>query len=351
MNKKILCFFLFFFFVALIMGCIGNGGRETDDETIQDGLSTQILINGVQTKRVSLVSGQSAELGLNIKNMGENPVENVNVKLVGWLGEQSESETAEEIIPGMEYFLRWSIRSPELSRGERINHRAFIRMCFDYTTESYSDIVVIPEDYGAPPVPQSRTSSDYLNVLYNIGATRAIRDRENKIVGQVIIRNKGSGWIDYPTYEGNLQRDLLKEIKIEIEGLEGAEITGYGGVSRDFLQRIRLDSEELEGDYNFGVTDTIIFQDMLPVINGGGGVGEGVGRIDYETIVINYEDLEPAELYLLRVIRGQELTSRIEITLPGLDLYQDSVMIGRMHVSIEHGYCMDIATLDVTLTG
>ncbi len=317
MIKKIFYFFLFFFLIVLAMGCIGNGNGETTEHAV-NGLSPTILIGGVESNRIELVTGQRTELGLNLKNLGEREIENVNSKLIGCLEVETEFDNdTEEIPPGTEYYFNWRVKPMDLGRGERINCDSFFRICFDYTTESYSDVIAIPEGYGVPPSPFSTTTGEYLNVLYNIEPTRIIDGEENRIVGEIIIRNVGTGAIDYVDYIDNPSRNILRTIEIELEGLEGAKIVRLGG---DPIENIEDD-------------------DGIQILEDG------------TKIIIDYNGLD--NVHLLRTIRGHEIRNRIEIKIPE-DYsceYQESLNIGELRLRVNNGYCIDTSPISVTMRG
>lgn len=302
MDKKFFCFFLFFFFIVLTMGCIDIGnGEEVEEKEMIGEISSTILIDGVERNTLDLISGQGAEIGLNIKNHGTKSIENVTIRMVGYLKEDYSNNETDEIFPNTEYYFNWGVIAPELGSGERISSPVFFRVCFDSNTVSYSDVITIPEGHGSPPTPYSTTSSDYLTVLYNIPPTRIISGRENRIVGEIIIRNIGSGSIDYEIYRDGLTRNTLRDITVELKGLPGAEIARYSGRE---------------------IGDTIVSLDSRD------------------------EDIN-----LLRLIRGHELRARIEITIPDLDEYQRTTQIGGLELDINHGYCIDTPSITLNLRG
>ncbi len=313
MKKKLVCFFLFFFFIVLTMGCIGNG--ENDVEKREKELITTILINGRESNSLEFVSGQSAEIGLNVKNFGTEPIENVTVRMIGCLDDEAINNQSSEILPNIEHYFNWRVEAIDMGRGERIDCSSFLRVCFDYNTLSKSDVIVIPEDHGTPQSPYSITTGDYLDVIYNIGVTRFIRNRKNEIVGNIIIRKMGPGSVDYPEYIDNPSRNILREIKIEIRDIDGAVIEDYGELKGERLEPIR------ESDTN---------------------------------LIINYQnDVVRNNLYLLRLIGGNELRSRIVISIPEeySDLYQDRMNIGSIELDINYGYCIDTTPIYVTMRG
>ena len=314
MKKNLFYFFFILFFIVLSLGCIETDEKE-DEEIVTDGISSSILINGVQSRNIDLISEQRAEVGVRVKNFGDKPIENVTVKLIGYLNiENHISNETDRIFPNTEHYFNWLISAPRMRVGERISTMAYFRICFDYDTISYSDVITIPEAYGAPPTPYTVTESDYLDVLYNIPATRMIEGKEdNRIVGEIIIRNIGEGDVDYPVYIDNPSRNILRTIEVNVIGLENATIGRFGGE--------RISSLEEDGG--------------VEIIN------------DTKLIISHTTD----KAHLLRVIRGQELRTRIEITIPDSEEYQKTTTIGGLEIDINHGYCINTPTISMNLRG
>ncbi|MCD6575541.1 MAG: hypothetical protein J7K73_00065 [Nanoarchaeota archaeon] len=311
MNKKALLAFSLLFLLALTFGCIGGKKEEGSGEQGVGTLNATILVNGVKTNTLNLVSNQNAQIGIKIKNTGVNPIENVTGRILGCL--EAEDAYVDEILPNNQRYMSWDVRAPEMGEGERINCPTTIRICFDYNSKGYTDLVFIPGDYNdVPPSPSRYVSSDFLDIAYNFGVDRVIPDSdENTLSGQIIIKNVGPGWVDYINYSNNLSLNTIRKINITLIG-DNIEITKFGGLSKSEL-----------GDW---LSD------------------------DGKSLVITSDNVGEYK-YLLKLIQGKELFLKMNIEPTNPAAFQESTKIYQLRTEINHGYCIDIATLDTTLRG
>ncbi len=317
MDKKIFGFFLLFSLV-LFLGCIGGGEKPSSEEQVgivnKGTLNATILINGKPGDSITLLSSQSAQIGLTLKNSGLRTLGNVTGMLLGCL--ESDLDNPGDIEPKSAQYLSWTVTAPLLGTSEIIKCPTSIRICFDYDSSSYTELVFIPEDYReAPPAPNAATASDFFAFSYNFGVIRVLKSGLNEIVGQISIKNVGPGWVDYIRYQGtNLQIYTVKKLTIDISDIDGVEIVRYGELSQDKL----IENGWLDDN-----------KKVLTITEENAG---------------NY-------LYFLKMIQGKELVPRIVLNITNPELFQDSVNVYTMDVDVEHGYCIDMATINTEMRG
>ena len=104
----------------------------------------------------------------------------------------------------------------------------------------------------------------------------------------------------------------MKQIKLQIVETPGIEFQKYG----------ELDST-----------------DMVDFLSGGNKI--------FTINASNASDF----IYMLRMVQGREINSRVVLNVVSPDAFQKGVEVGTFETEIEHGYCMDIATINTVLRG
>ena len=312
MNKKILFAFSLLFLLALSLGCIGGNKNSNNNAQATSGtLNATILINGVQRNNMVLVSEQNAQIGLKLKNNGNEPIENVTGRVLGCLN--SSDAFTEEVLPHTQKYLSWDVKAPELGEGEKINCPTTIRICFDYTTKGYTDLVFVPEDYNeAPPSPSHTVSGDYLGINYKFGVARVMKQGDNEMNGEITINNIGDGWVDYINYTNGMSLNTLRKVNITLIG-DNIAISKFGG----------LDQSELSNWLSN----------------------------DKKTLILTADNTKEGYSYLTKLVQGKSLFLKLNINVTNPDSFQDGTKIYQLRTEINYGYCIDIATLDTTLSG
>ncbi|MCD6546974.1 MAG: hypothetical protein J7K22_00250 [Nanoarchaeota archaeon] len=320
MDKKIFAFFLLFSLV-LFLGCIGGNKEKKTEEVSTGTLNATILINGKETNNLVLVSGQSAQIGLRLKNVGSRDIFNATGFLIGCL--ESEETDKYDIAPNGEQFFSWTVRAPVLGTSEIIKCPTTIRICFDSVSKGYTELIFIPETYNdVIPAPNYYSSGDFLKFTYNAGAMRVICNKTNgecnvadpsinNMVIAVYTRNIGPGWVDYRKYSNGLAINTLKKLSFNLSG-DNVEIIKFGELSKEQLDNWLSD----DGKY-------------LEIKASEAG--------DYK--------------YLLKLVQGKELYSRIVLNVKNPDAFQDGLNVYTLNSEADYGYCVDVATINVELRG
>jgi hypothetical protein len=312
--KKTLIAFSLLFLLALSFGCIGEN-NNAKNQTTAGALNATVLVNGVETNKMSLVSGQNAQVGVKLLNNADVPLKNVKGRLISCLGVY-DSKT-NDIPPKSEAYMSWNVKAPSMGESEVITCPTTIRICFETTTKGYTDLVFIPENYtDVPPVAHSTSQGSFLMFIYKFGVARVIGNSENEISGNIYLRNTGNGWVDYITYPENsgLGLNVIKNMTITLEG-DNIEIQKFGSLNQTEL----LDKEWLSSDK--------------------------------KTITITSGDVEGGYSYLLKLIQGKELFQKLTIGITNPKEFQDSTHIYRLKTEANYGYCINVAEIDTTISG
>ena len=311
MDKKLFIFFLLFFLV-LSFGCTG-GSKEKAKQQNTGSLNATVLVNGVKSNTLSLVSEQNAQIGVNLKNNGVRPLFNVTGRLLGCL--TSKDSSVAEILPNTKNYLSWGIKAPTMGEGESITCPTTIRICFDYISKGYTDIVFVPENYSdVPPSPSSTTSSDYFNFNYKFGVNRVINGgNDNTFSGEIYLKNTGSGWVDYVNYTDGLNINMLRSINLTLIG-DNLEIVKFGGLNQSTLKN------------------------------------NGWLRNNNKTLYIDSNNVSSYG-YLIKLIQGKELFDKMTLNVTDSNVFQHSTYIAGLRTEVNHGYCVDVATIDTHLNG
>ena len=310
MDRKALFAFFLLFLLVLTFGCIG----ETKEEKKNNPgiLNATILINGIESNKIDLVSYQNAQVGVKIINHGTEKITNVTGRLLGCL--DTNDARVDEILPNTQKYMSWSVKAPELGQGEKINCPTTIRLCFDYTSKGYTDLVFLPENYAdVPPVGSSTSAGDFLKFDYAFGTNRVTNEGNNEFSGNIYLRNVGPGWVDYATYSDGLAMNTIKNITITIIG-DNIEIIKFGDLNQSTL-------------------------------NNNGWLSD-----DNKNITISTDNIGNYK-YLLKLVQGKELFFKMSMNVTNPSEFQDSTKIYNLKTEANYGYCIDIATIDTTLKG
>ena len=311
MDRRLFVFFLLFLLV-LSFGCTG-GSKEKPHQQNTGSLNATVLVNGIQSDTLSLVSNQNAQIGVNLKNNGVRTLFNVTGRLLGCL--EANDSNISEILPNTKNYLSWDVKAPEMGEGETMNCPTTIRICFNYTSKGYTDIVFVPENYNdIPPASSSTSSSDYFNFNYKFGVNRVINNsNDNTFSGEIYLKNIGPGWVDYVNYSNGLSMNMLRSINLTLIG-DNLEIVKFGGLNQSTLQ------------------------------------SNGWLRNNNKTLNINSSNVDSYG-YLIKLIQGKELFDKMTLNVTNSHAFQDSTYIAGLKTEVNHGYCIDVATLNTQLSG
>jgi hypothetical protein len=304
--------------LILVLGCIFPSGPSTTVDTATGEFSKGtfggvLLVNGQGTETVSLLSEQSAQIGLRLRNVGSGEVENINALLVGCLEGQAVRSSTEQLLGGSEDVFSWSVQAPPLSSGEVISCPVFIRVCYDKVSRGTTELRFVPEGYTDIIEPASQFSdSDVLGINFNFGAIRVLSSGRNEVSGAITITNIGAGFVDYTAYPAgsNLAINTLRGVTMNLTA-PGVEIV-----------RIRD-----------------VTQDKLPLSS------------DARTLELTASGASIDTLSLLRLIQGREDFLQVRLNVTDPERYQEGPMTETLDVEVDHGYCIDVATLQATLRG
>jgi hypothetical protein len=307
LNKNFF-YFLIIFSLILILGCIGGGqqqatSNETSGQFSKGTFSAKVIVNGQNTNMMTLLSQQSAQIGLQIQNVGGSDLKNVKAILVGCAEGVVHKDKA-NITAGGQDFFSWTVTAPSLSQSEIINCPTTIRVCYDRISRGYTELKFIPEDYlDTPEPPNSYSDSDVLATTFNIGVTRVLKNGPNDFSGAITISNIGPGWVDYVTYTEGLSINTLRKLTINISSPNVA------------ITKLR------DEPGNYGSTF------VLDAATAG------------------------SKISLLKLVQGNELYLPIRLNVTNANPYQSAPITETLNVEIDHGYCLDLATIQVTLRG
>lgn len=314
MEKIQILPFLFLFFIITSLGCIGplqdgGDGEPKKNKTVEGVLKSKILINGENKKSVTLISEQRAEVGVQVQNIGNQTLYNLSAKLIGidWEGE-NETEI-DEMKPGQENYLFWTVKAPEMSSGQEITMPARIRAYFDRTSEGYTDLKIYPAKMGSvsPPIEHSR--GKLIDMEFNVGVVRMLNQSKN-ITGELKLKNTGPGWVDYPTYnksKGHCKgMNLIRKVSLNISSNKSDRIT--------FI-------EPEAGDL----------------------------KNENKTLVLECNEVENSNLYRLRMLDQSRLKIPFELNIP--KSYSGNRYTGRIYVEVNYGYATKLTGADITMEG
>jgi hypothetical protein len=331
MNKAFFAF-LILFLLVFVLGCInvGGGGGQvgpaTSSAKITKGiLNATVLINGVETISVPLTSQQIAEIGVKLRNIGSDKITNVTGKMYGCLNDTTDGANAKsaELRPNEETYLSWRLQAPTMGQSERLTCPVIMRICFDYITDGYTDIVTLPEDYsGVPPIANIYVTKDLLDMTFDIGTLRIInRADANIVTGNLIISNIGPGWVDYVNYPANsgLEMNKIRSINLTLASKDN-------GLFINEINEVKKSTLENAG-WLTSNGKTIMISSATT----------RVGNTSYD--------------YLLEMIGGKELRWRMTFDVKDPSVYQNETSLETLNVVVDHGYCIDIASIDAVLSG
>jgi hypothetical protein len=332
MNGKTFFTFLILFSLILVLGCLGGQSGQlsqasTSSQISKGNINASISVNGKPSTEVNLLGEQTAEVSMRIKNSGTVQMKNLETTVVGCLTLESDKPAAEDVPPGSDTYLSWTLKAPEMGQGERINCQVIIRTCYDYTTDGYVEIPVASEDYNEEiSAPSAFTRSDVLSVTPQIGILRVVKD-QNTYVSRMTVTNTGPGWIDYLKYIDGKEMYKLEKIDLTVSG--NLRFDSYSGFSAEKLKNAHIlgDGYWLSAD---GKTLTIDAVDT---------------QAEFDATVTGYENYA----YLLKMVSGKELTLNFNLGADKAD-YPD-ITYERLTYTLQHGYCTDIATITAHLSG
>ena len=313
MNKNFF-YFLLIFSLILILGCIDGGQQQqpTSNESVgqfsKGTFSAKVIVNGQSTNMMTLLSQQSAQIGLQIQNVGGSDIKNVKAILVGCVEGNATKDKA-NITAGGQDFFSWTVKAPSLSQSEIINCPTTIRVCYDRISRGYTELKFIPDAYvEAPEAPNSYSDSDVLATTFNIGVIRVLNNGPNEFSGAITISNIGRGWVDYVNYTDSLSINTLRKLAINISSQEGS------------LQNVLITKLR---DLPINPTGTFVLE--------AASAGTSIS--------------------LLKLVQGNELYLPIRLNVTNAAAFQTAPITETLNVEIDHGYCLDLATIQVSLRG
>ncbi|MDD5181862.1 MAG: hypothetical protein PHC66_01675 [Candidatus Nanoarchaeia archaeon] len=369
--------------MVFILGCSSFGGdglsKQTTAAKFSKGVfNSTILINGAEKTELTLTNRQPAEIGLFVKNQGPNDINNVNIRAIGCVDIDSSQSTKSVVQKGTTDYFSWSIRAPELGTSESFSCPLILRACFEETSNGYMELVVVNETYSeAPSTPNFYYKSGIFTIEPNFGAFRIINDLKSDpdvLYGTLKIKNTGSGWIDYlnQTEESDLEINKIKKINMTIDSSSALEFYKIGDISKasgsaiySYVTTGSAQSSHCDSDMGDGYETTInghsaycryvrdctdgkfyecwhdsAWQKLYVISLDGKKLNLASGALDIGSSDYNY---------FLSLIGGQELSIYLGIfapQYPAKDISYDMV-----DYTIESGYCIDLASLNVHLTG
>ena len=246
--KKMVVLFALIFAAALVFGCIG--GR---DDTPAVGNEYSITVSPR-----SIFEGGVTTIDVRIRNVFENDLENVNIKMVGLPSAYQESGhtvNVGDILPGQEYPIIMTIGAPDTVRVQQIITPK-IEVCYEYTTDFFFDSSFVPRGV-VEDISLSRRHSSGPISLNVVGFDRV---HSSAVTGSMAISNTGIG-------------EISRINKIEIaETLEGSSARlSYSKCTG--MNRIVPDT----GDCNILATKSIVRNGITATLR-----FEGIG-FDFDT--------------------------------------------------------------------
>lgn len=336
MKPKTFFTFLLLFSIILILGCIGGGsgdvGPQTSQADIQKGnINATLLINGKETTQTSLLGEQTTEIALKYRNAGTRTMNNLQSVVVGCLTPVSVNwDPGSDLGPGQEVYMSWTMQAPEMGQGERITCPVIIRTCYEQTSDGYTEIPVVNEDYRDEFASASTyVRSDVLNIFNDANTFRIInaKGNDNEMLGRIYVSNSGPGWVDYVTYpvgEG-LAIYKLKEINLNLTGEGNLRFKSIAGIDASNLESKNWLTNEGK-TFSLNAADTS-------------------ADFDSDNVPESYD-------YLLKMIGGKELSILYKIGANADDYTGDNELVfERMNYEVTSGYCTDVATVSVILSG
>jgi len=323
MKTKNLFIFLLIF-LAFVFGCVGGPAETKATTEVATGpINGTVLLNGNPGNVLNLVSGQIAEISLDMRNVGVTEMKNIEARLIGCLPAREGSEEIakeESLSPNERTFLSWSVQALELGQSEIINCQDILRVCYDTESKGIREIKFLPEAWtGEQEVAHSSTTSDVLDFKYSIGTFRVLKSGENILSGTIKIENVGPGWVDYMN-RSRLLRDGKPALKMN--HLKSLNIT----ISGEGVKFISI--SDLKGN------------DLTPYLTNNG-----------RTIYLSIDQIDENYDYLLKLIQGKELYLKFQLEVTDPDLFQDSPITRTLSIEADHGYCIDVATITVKMRG
>ncbi len=292
----------FFIIVILLFsfGCMNKKTNEVKESTTSTAgiISYQYSLNGKNSTVLRLYHGEQAEVSVKIKNMGQHSIENVTLKLISCLDPTSVSPNTDpqysEIMPNSEGYFSFTLYNDISLASQEIKCPSIVRVFFDYTTDSYHDIAIMNKNYsGAQPKSLSYSDNELLSVNYELPS--AFRLIDSKIIsGRVIIKNLGTGLVDYPNVG---HTNEIKEIDIRVPSdMKLIEIGGYK------VSKMDVKLEEKNGYRTYKIVSSKLTQDQRDVITrlavGAGNTGSAYIPIKFEYDGGTPEDYKIERIYV-----------------------------------------------------
>ena len=319
MKRKTFFLFLSLIFIVFSFGCVSNGGSQEEAEAsyvvAKFPINGTILINGNPGSSASLVSGEPLEISLKFKNSGDQTMYDLTGISTGCLEEVSKSAAADLLEPNAQQFFSWSFKALDLQSSSKISCPQALRLCYETEADGVVQIVLVPENWNSEfPIPSSTYTSDVLSLGFQLGAVRVLKEGDNNFTGKLIIMNVGPGWVDYANYSKY-----------------GARADGSPALGINLLKNLTLKIATEDS----GIVIKKVFDEP----------------VNEKETVIDTTQIGKDKEYLLRLIQGRELDIPIKFEVKDPSKYQSTPVIETLQIEIHHGYCIDVGSVDITMTG
>lgn len=343
MNKNhfALLGFSLLFLVVFSLGCSGfklpgsggDGGGTTNATaaSVSKGpINATVLVNGKPNLDIDLVSEQNAQVGIQLQNIGNLKMSNVSAMIIGCVDVSKPLAFEAELDRNERRYFSWDIKALKLSSSETMKCSETIRLCFDSVYSAYTDLIIVPETYQeAPAEASSSSSSNLLTTDFNFGVIRVLQGGDNKITGSITIRNAAPGWVGYINYTGynkNLAQNEFRTIQIGLSNTSSMGFTKFGE------ERANITPGSI--GYQLGILPAQITLDANRV-----------------TVFDDVTKQNKSYAYLLKMVGGKEISVGIGLDIVDGAYYQAAPKIERLNMTVTHGYCIDIASISVSMRG
>ena len=250
MNKKaVILVFLAITFV--LSGCIFGG--ESDEEKGTDlPENTGLMLSNFTSDFSELKTGQTTNLKLSMKNIGDKKAKNIKAKLYNvpfgdcstcWnllyssppCGNMGNQWSCPEDLPSSgssltqgETTVQWQVKTPDLDRGTSIPYEFYSRVYYHYKTSGTSQFTIMTgEEYQASEspsrsFPKVENSKGPLDISIKSKEPSVIYKGQEEVNFCVEVENKGEGTPysnDAPTNQIESKDVGLVDLKIEFGDL------------------------------------------------------------------------------------------------------------------------------------
>lgn len=181
----------------LILGCAGTS--TVSPENVFDTYGIKIL--NFTTSQTVLFPGESTEVRVIVKNVGDFNTQNVRAILYNYGSlnkDEINREQVDYLLKGASDYFFWNLRTPTSQTIQESTYAINAKVYYTYNSTSFKQVAFVPETYtGEPPnVSYGYSKSDILINITTLNPIRISGDSRDFIL-RVELKNIGDGDVNY----------------------------------------------------------------------------------------------------------------------------------------------------------